>query len=236
MTQKLLLFIFILTGCFTVDAQELLSPSLSFSHKKTAYITLKDGTELKGNIKDIDRKKGLIDYIKLKDGDGKKHKLKPESIAYMYLPPSGIDNLGKKLDFLTDAQKWTDEKLNQDLLTEGYVYFENANVKLKKKNRELLMQLLNPTYSGKVKIYHDPLAKETMGFGIGGVKLAGGHAKSYFLMVVGDDAAYKVKKKNYDTEFVALWKKCKDLAKMSSKDIKWSDLTTHVMTYTECSE
>jgi len=136
------------------------------------------------------------------------------------------------MDFLTDAQKWTDDKLDQDLLTDGYVYFENANVKLKKKNRELLMQLLNPTFSGKVKIYHDPLAKETMG---GGIKLAGGHAKSYFIRI-GDETAYKVKKKSYKTEFVPLWKKCKVLSKMSSKNIEWSDLTKHVVQYTECAD
>ena len=116
-------------------AQELLSPSFSFSHKKTAYITLLDGTEIKGNIKDIDRKKGLIDFIKLKDGSGKKHKLNPDKIKHMYLPPSGVDKLGKALDFVTDVQKWQDEKLEQDLLNQGYIYFESTDVKIKKKNR-----------------------------------------------------------------------------------------------------
>ncbi len=232
MLKKHLLIVFMVVGLFKMNAQELLSPSLSFSHKKISYITLKDGTELKGNIKDIDRKKGLIKYVKLKDADGKKHKMNAEDIAHMYLPPSGIDNLAKKLDFLHDAQKWTDEKLDQDLLTTGYVYFENSDVKIKKKTRELLMQLLNPTYSGKVKIYHDPLAKETMGLGIGGIKVAGGHAKSYFLKI-GKDVAYKVKKKNYKDEFKPLWKKCKAVRKNNPK-VKWSELTKHVMEYTEC--
>ena len=41
--------------------QDLLSPSFGFSKKKTAYITLVDGSEINGTIKDIDRKKGFFD-------------------------------------------------------------------------------------------------------------------------------------------------------------------------------
>ena len=66
-TITLISVIFMVVG---VNAQELLSPSFTFSHKKTAYLTLIDGTELNGNIKDIDREKGLIEEIKIIDGKG----------------------------------------------------------------------------------------------------------------------------------------------------------------------
>jgi hypothetical protein len=42
---------------------------------------LADGTEINGTIKDIDREKGLIEYIKLQDGAGKKHKLNPKILS-----------------------------------------------------------------------------------------------------------------------------------------------------------
>ena len=233
MIKKSLLILLAFAFIIDTNAQDLLSPSLSFSHKKTAYITLANGKEIQGNIKDIDRKKGLIEYVKLKDGDGKKHKLDAEDIKFMYLPPSGLDKLTKAMDFLGDAQKWNDDKLDQDLLNNGYVYFENANVKIKKKTRVLLMQLLNPTFSKKVKVYHDPMAKETMSAGIGGIKLAGGHAKSYFIQK-GKAAAYKLKKKDYKSEFKPMWGKCKAVMKEFKGNIKWSDLTKHVVKYSEC--
>lgn len=217
-----------------LNAQDFLTPSLYFSHQKTAYVTLANGTEIKGDITKIKRKKYLIKQVNIKDGAGTKHKLKPTEIKFMYLPPSGYDKLAKAVGFLNNAQKWNNEKLNQDFLNQGYVYFETANVKIKKKTRPFLMQLLNPTFSKKVKVYHDPLAKKTASVGVGGVTLAGGLSKSYFIMFDTYSVAYLIKKGSYKKEFPLLWKQCKALSSMNVDEIKWKDLPKHVIQYTEC--
>ncbi len=195
-------------------------------------MTLNDGTEIEGTIKDLDRKKGLIEEVKIKDGAGKKYKFDADEIKYMYLPPSGFDKMSKALDFMGDAQKWNDEKLNQDFLNQGYVYFELADVKVKKKNRKLLMQLLNPTFSKEVKVYHDPYAKETMGAGIGGVTVVGGDAKSYYVSK-GGKPAFRLKKKDYKAEFTPMWNSCKELME-KYPDMKWKNLVEHVLAFSEC--
>ncbi len=215
-----------------LSAQSFLTPSFSFSHKKTAYLTLVDGTEIQGTIKDIDRKKGLIEEIKIKDGNGKNKKYKPEEVKFMYLPPSGFDKLTKAMDFMGDAQKWNDDKLNQDFLNQGYIYFELSDVKVKKKTMKLLMQLLNPTFSKNVKVYHDPFAGETMSVGVAGVDVAGGNAKSYYI-AKGSNAAFRLKKKDYDTEFKPMWGKCDALMAKYAK-IKWSELVDHVLAFSAC--
>lgn len=232
MIKKLFIFAVLLSFANFLGAQELLTPSFTFSHKKPSYITLTDGNVIEGEIKDLDRKKGLIEEIKIKDTNGKKHKLEPSEVKYMYLPPSGLSNLSKKMDFVHNASKWTNDKLNQDFLNNGYVYFETVDVKVKKKTRTLLMQLLNPDFSKIVKVYHDPYAKETASLGIGGVKVAGGIAKSYYLLTDNDKVAYKIEKKEYKDSFSKMWSDCANLAK--AEDKKWSDLTKHVITYTEC--
>ncbi|MBL0008000.1 MAG: hypothetical protein IPP25_12750 [Saprospiraceae bacterium] len=40
-----------------MQAQQLLTPSFGFSHKKTSYVTLTDGTVITGTLKDVDRKR-----------------------------------------------------------------------------------------------------------------------------------------------------------------------------------
>lgn len=232
MTKKITLLMMLLFAFGVMNAQDLIAPSYGFSHNKTAYITLTDGTEISGTIRDIDREKGLIEYIKLQDAAGKKHKLKPEDIKFMYLPPSGLDKLTKKLDFISDMQKWNDDKLNQEYLKEGYAYFETTDVKIKKKQTKLLMQLLNPAYSKEFKIYCDPYAKETASIGVGGMKFVGGDAKSFYV-AKKNEPAFLLKKKEYKKEFAELWKNCDKLIS-ENPEPKWGDLTKHSITYSEC--
>jgi hypothetical protein len=235
MLKKTFAMIVLLGVAFQVGAQDLLSPSFTYSHKKTSYITLKDGTEIEGTIKKIDRKKGLIEEIKIENAEGKKEKYKPEDVAHMYLPQSGFDKFSQAMDVATDAQKWNDQKMNQELLDSGYVYFENADVYYKKKKKmELLMQLLNPTFSKQVKVFHDPMAKQSASVGIGGVTVAGGNEKSYFVKTSDDVPAYKLKKKDYKDEFKVLWKDCEEL--MNKENIRWSELSEDVLAYSKCME
>lgn len=231
---KFLFILFLLSGA-TIHAQQLLSPSFGFSHKKTSYVTLKDGTVINGTLKDIDRKKGLIDFVNIEDGAGKKVKLKPEKISIMYLPPTNFDNMGKAMDFAGDAQKWNSQKLDQDLIHQGYVYFENAKVKVKKKEGELLMQLLNPTFAEKVKVFHDPKAKSSNSVGIGGVTVVGDNAKSYYVQTEDAAAAFKLKKKDYKDQFDAMWQKCPTMKKEFPTSA-WIDLAHHVNAYTNCAK
>jgi len=220
----------LLTG--TIIAQELLPPVFTFSHKKTSYITMKDGSTIEGTIKDLDRKKGIIEEVKIEDGSGKKMKLKPSEIAHMYLPQSGWDKMGRMNDFLTDANQWDNEDLDQSLFGQGYTYLEQSDVMVKKKRMTLLVQLLNPHFSNKIKVYHDPLAGETASVGIGGIKLAGGLDKSYYVKKDGKPAAVRLKKKDYDDEFRGFFSSCSKVSKM---DPKWSDFTMHMYTFAkEC--
>lgn len=218
----------------TLIAQDLNEPFFRFSGKKIAYITLKDGKQVKGYIKDIDRKKGLIEEIKIKDLKGKKRKYKPEDIKFMYLPPSGFEKFGRTLAFLEDATKWKSTALDKDIIGKGYVYFETTEVVRKKKQRTLLAQLLNPAFADKIKIYFDPYAKESASLGFGGIKVAGGHAKSYYIKY--DDIAYRIKKKDYDEEFKMIFQSCPSIVKKYGDDPKWTKLGEHVFEATDCPE
>ena len=231
--KHLILLVLIVFIAELANGQQLLSPSYGFSHKKTSYVTLTNGDQIIGTLKDVDRKKGLIEFVNIEDGEGKKHKLKSEKIKMMYLPPTAIDNMGKALDAIHDVQKWNDQKINEDLVDQGYVYFENAKVKIKKKEMTLLMQLLNPTFSDRVKVYHDPFAKETASIGVAGLTLAGGEDKSYYVQVEGSKAAFRLYKKNYKDEFKGLWSKCPNVTKTYPK-AQWGEFTEHVLAYNKC--
>lgn len=213
------------------NAQQFLTPSYSFSEKKLATITMQDGTAHEAKVTKIKRKKGQISKIKSKDANGKKIKLTPAKIDNMYLPQSLREKLGQVNNFLGDAKQWNSDNLDNMKLADGYAYFESTDVKMGKKTRKLLMQLLNPSFSAKVKVYNDPFAKESAGLGVGGVNVIGGDAKSYYFKK-GDQPAYKLDRKTYKKEFATIWSDCPAMVEKYGKDVKWTDLAKHVSEYT----
>lgn len=227
--KLLLISIFIFSQLLT--AQNFVEGAYRFSSKKIAIINLANGTTVKGYIDDIDRKKGLIEEIVIKDSITKKKvTYKPEQIKDMYIPPSGYDKLVTAHSVIHNAQKWTNDTINSTYIKEGYAYFENADVMIKKKKMTLLVQLVNPGFANKIRVYLDPNAAETTSYGIGGITLAGGDAKSYYVKK-GKDVAFKLTKKEYDEEFKNLYGDCPAFYNEASKKIYWSDLEKHIYNY-----
>ncbi|MBK8723360.1 MAG: hypothetical protein IPL95_14175 [Saprospiraceae bacterium] len=152
----------------------------------------------------------------------------------MYLPPSGYDKLMRVNEKLYDTQKWSDENVNVEYIKQGYVLFEKSEVMIKKNKMTLLVQLLNPEFSGKIRVYLDPNASETTSYGVGGFKLAGGDAKSYYVKK-GSEVAFKLQSKNYEEEYKHLYGDCATFFDANVKKFDWSDLAKNIFDYTkEC--
>ncbi|MGL4630029.1 MAG: hypothetical protein ACRCVT_02390 [Leadbetterella sp.] len=215
MKIKICSFLFLFSLYFTAKAQNFLDGFDRFSSKKVAYITLQDGTKLEGDIEDLDRKKGNISEITIRV-DGKKKTFEPEQIKEMYLPATGLDMVSKKMEAGTNLTK----DLNMDKIADGYGFFEFTEVVLKGKVKPLLMQLVNPGFHNKIKVYFDPFAKETMSMGVGPLKV-GGIDKSYFVKV-GDKPAYKVSKGDYDDQAQELFKDSPEAMAALKKESDWN--------------
>jgi hypothetical protein len=232
MKNSFLLILFLSVTNF-LGAQDFLDGAFTFSSKKESYITLQDGKELIGFIDDIDRKKGLIEEITIIDTNKKKITLKPEDVKHMYIAPSGFDKLARADRLMSDATKWNDDKsAHANHIKDGYVFFETVDVMIKKKKMTLLLQLLNPGFARNIKVYFDPYAGETASIGFGGIKVAGGDAKSYYFKK-GDNVAFRMEKKNYDEEFENLYGDCPELKKTFIKDLGWSRVEKHVFHHSE---
>ncbi len=231
MKDRFLFFFTLVILASSLTAQDFLDGAFTFSSKKESYITLADGKELTGFIDDIDRKKGLIEEITIIDPNKKKIKLKPEEVKHMYIVPSGFDKLSSGMNNMYDATKWNEDKsAHAEHIKAGYVFFETTEVMVKKKKLTLLLQLLNPGFANKIKVFFDPYAGETASFGFGGIKLAGGDAKSYYFKK-GDNVAYKMEKKNYDDELENLYGDGPSFKKEFEKKMGWSMVEKHIFYY-----
>ncbi len=228
----------ILTIVFTLAVFSLMAQTFSpafqgFSRKKPTFITMKDGSEITVTIKNLKFKRGLIDEMKVAPVTGKKKiKLNPEDISHMYVPPSALAKLGQALDAATDLTKIQDGELDSGHLDDGYLYMESANVQVKKKKQQYCMlQLMNPTFSSAIKVYNDPFAGESISVGVGGMTVAGGLAKSYYIMKASEDVAKKIKKKEYKNDMDMLFGECSDLLSKYGANPKWTEFEMFIFNY-----
>jgi hypothetical protein len=234
LTKILVLACLFLGVTISTTAQSFLAPFEGFSTKKTTYITMQDGSEQEGQLKNLKRKKGLITEIFLKtDGQKKPLRILADDIKNMYVPASGLAKLNNSLEKSFDATEWKSDGIEQERMKDGYAYFEFSEVLYKKETRKLLLQLLNPGFSTGIRVYHDPFAGETMSAGVGGIRVAGGDEKSYYVKK-GDQKAYRLKKKEYNEEFTRLFKDCMEVIKSVEGDPRWSDFAKHAYAYAGC--
>lgn len=222
-----------LLSCTTAFGQ-LFTPAYSlFSNKETAYIYLEDGNTLEGIVSAVNQKNGLIQSLMLTPtGEDKKMKVKANDIYAMYLPISNFSKINNAINLTFDPRKWRGKGVNNEVIQQGYAYFEKTKVTSNGKIDELLVQLLNPTFSEKIKVYYNPLGVSTRTLDLkNGFAIEDDLNKSYFVKV-GDDAAIKLKKKDYDDAYAVLYKDCPQLVEKLKGSHHWNRFDEHLHAYT----
>ena len=230
MKRQYLIFTLFLFATKTI-CQNLLPPLEDFSKKKPAYLIKTDSTRIDFFLSEIYHKKGLIAYIIGKTTKGEKFELEADSILTLALPPSNSAKFSGMIESsksVTKMNQTNRNEFNRELVYFFQEYIEDRQI-------TVLLQLLNPDFSDKIAIYHDPWANETLGGGLPGVRIAGNIDKSYYLKVEGKTKRYL--KKNYDAAFEKLFESCPALIKRYKKynTIYWTDLPQHVYLFgTKC--
>lgn len=233
MTFRIMSAALLLLTAPLAKAQDFLDGAQRFSGNKEAYLTLSSGEEVTGFVEDLNRKKGLISSIVLKDTDGKETTYAPDQVKHMYLAPTGYDQFVQGSDKAFNAARWNeDQSAHAQHIKSGYVFFETTEVMVKKKKMTLLLQLVNPGFANGIKVYFDPFATETGGVSVGGLQVSGGDKRSYYFKK-GDATAVRIGKKEYDDESAKLYKGCSGLKKEFPKGLKWSQVAKHVFFYSE---
>lgn len=232
MKNLILLLVLVVTFMYNLNAQNFLEAYETFSKKADAIVTLMDGQEIKAPIEKIKFEKRLVEEVILKV-NGKKKSFDPKEIKHMYAKPGGLEKLAGKIDFGLTPEKWNDDhSAHAGFIKDGYMFFEQVEVETKKKSETYLLQLLNPGFANGIKVYNDPKAKESMGVNVGGMNVAGGNAKSYYIKK-GNGKAIKVYRKNYDDEFSRLYGDCPAFTKEYPAENGWINIEKHVYFYSE---
>jgi hypothetical protein len=225
--KHLLLACTILFFGMRTHAQKFL-PSFDRFAEKESFLVNKKGDTIKFILKDLDRKKGIIVNVEGKTLEGDKFEYKAEEILSMGLQPSGFSKYATTVENVTNLNRM--EKTNMNELTKKYAIFFQEY--LEDKKRTVLVQLLNPTFSSKIRVYDDPLAAKTGGIGVGGIQVTGGDDKSFY--VKWNNKTFRMKKKEYDEYFDKFFGNCPAF-KAKFPRAKWNDFEEHLYFFeTQC--
>lgn len=226
---KILLFAFLLAGLNVVgNAQKLMPGAFDFSQGKTVYITLTDGSEVEGLLNSVDQGKGLIKKLLVKDANGKEIQYLADQIERMYIVAEEWNPSAKRYSFIGDASRWDNHNYKKELFNNGYVVFEQATVEMGRKNRNMLMQLLNPSFSSQIKIYKNPFLTETTV----NQKQKESELTSYYVKD-GGRPAFLLSEGNLQNNFVALFGDCQSMLPLKKK-ANWDQFDQYVYNYSLC--
>lgn len=193
-------------------------------------VALQSGEEITGKFAGGVYVNNGLAKIKVKLENGENAKFVPEQVASLKVKVSGL----MKLSMISDAGSSMKEFANADLnsiVEREWVLFETATTPRQKETKRIL-QLLNPGFDSKIKVFAEPNAK-TGGLSLGGFQVTGGEDRVY-LFVKGGEKAFKVKKGSYRDNFQELYSDCPQmLEQFQGEKIRWDDVALHIYAYNE---
>lgn len=170
-----------------------------------------------------------IKQLTVKDDQDVKHKFEEEDIKQVLVEFSKMDKIATSMQ-ATSLKDMSQTSFDQVFNTDYFIWEPAVTPK---KGKLKVLQLVNPGFDSKMKIYRNPTSQETGGMGIGGMKLTGGIEKSYFLVRPGSDIAIELTKGDYKKQFFDVFvKACPEMEKvLNGNKPDWDDLPKHVFYY-----
>lgn len=191
--------------------------------KEVHAITL-DGRDVVGTVPTCMLNMGQLQSLTIKTEAGEKIKFKAEELSEVRVKPSKFQNVTTMLS-QPNMSKFLKQDFGEVLNREWVFYVQTSPPG---KDKKVMMQLLNPGFDKKMKVFQDPMAEQT----------GGGDDKSYFVVKAGSGEAIKVKKNMYKKEaLTTVFGDCKVMVEFYSGDkMRLEDFAEHVFIHDQLCE
>lgn len=225
------------------QAQKFNKRYAGFSRSKLIYVETEDGKKVEGYLGGFKKEDGLITMVNLKDQSNTKLEFNTSELKRMYLLPSAtskVEGLLVKDDVVNSWGK--DSNIDTVLIMQGYVLFEKTPIKIagKRKNefntKEVMLQLVNPHFSKKIKVYDNPNTDNSGLVSVGGISVVGGGINSYYVRKVSEEVAYKLYSWDYSKKFGDIFGESQSFMETYGKNPLWIHFERDVYQFTLLSD
>ncbi len=216
------LFIFHIT-----KAQEFLTPLETLTGK--VQVTTVDGKTVYGKLTSVSFEARGLGNFRVKDS------ATDEVIKFT---PENVKTLQVKMTFNNRMETIEKQSMFKLLKSKGkevsereYITF-NLVTYPEKKDKILLLQLLNPDFSSKIQVYEHKVGGKSS-TSILGIETELNEATSFIIVINGVSSF--VEKKKYKTDyFDKVFASCPELMAMPEKEVRFSDFAKHVSIFEKC--
>jgi hypothetical protein len=213
---------------FQVSGQAFIKP-VTNPWSTDCYVTLNDGEEFRCELRSAVFTGGSVRSLSIIREDGTKQKYRAEDVKRMLIKFGDLAKIETIMESTTSIQELLDLNFNE-IVEREYIIYEQALLP-KKKDKYALLQLLNPGFDNRIKVYENPTGQESGTMTVGDVTVTGGRETS-FLVVKDGEKSVKVKKGSYKKSFPILFGDCEEIMKIYGLGkVKFYDMAHHVLYY-----
>lgn len=210
-------------------AQEFLTPIEALSGKSMSQVTTVDGKNIYGRITSLVFEARGLGNFKIKDSATEEVvKFTPENVKTLQVKMNFANRMEtiEKTSMLKLLKSKGKEVSGREFITFNQVSYPE------KKDKLLLLQLLNPDFCNKIQVYEHKVGTKS-NTSIFGVDTELNESRSYIIVIQGE--ASFVEKKNYKKDyFDKIFASCPKLMAMPENDVKFSDFAKHVSIFENC--
>jgi hypothetical protein len=230
MKNLFILALFLLSS-LDIFSQSFLMPLQDIPASQQIYVVTKNNQTIYGKMRMSVWMTGQLKSFTMISEDGEKLKYKAEEVQELGVRMNDWVRLQLRGEAMSSIKKAQNTDMDV-LLNREWILFEQVMMPGNKAKYSLL-QILNPGFDNKIKVFENPRAAKTAKTSVGGFAITGGEDRAFLVSKEGKQS-FVVKKGSYDKSFGDLYGSCPQLVKeFSGEKIQFKNMAQHVMYFEE---
>lgn len=209
-----------------VYGQSFIMPLQDIPASQEIYVLTANNQTIYGKMRSSMWVSGQLKSFNMKSEDGEKLKFKAEEVLELGVRMNNWVRAQIQWEASSSIRKWKNTDLESTLNREWLV-FERVLMP-GNSNKYSLLQILNPGFDSKIKVYENPRAAKTGTTSVGGLAITGGEDRVH-LVSIGGARSFVVRKGSYEKGFGEMFGSCPDLInEYSGEKVKFKDMAEQV--------
>jgi len=198
------------------------------------YIIKEDGERVEGRTRSIFVTGRGIRYVTLRLPSGEKVKFLATEMRELAFKNNGLTKVISTAEQSASLRKASDANWDQ-IYGQDYILYEKVKLP---SGKFVMMQMINPGFDSRIKVYYSLGSRKTSGVGIPGpgiapvtIKITGGRQRAYWVSK-DNGAVFKIKRGSYNKKkFTRLFGDSPQMLETYGRPYRFSEFSEHVYMY-----